>query len=254
MNIWRSITSYADRVPSGVWAALMVANLVLTIATHGRARRRLKRAGERSAHPERFAAERSRKRDVALTVASLVPAALFWGMVLAGSFHSLVAFGRNVLDWNDGAEYLVPGTLDGVSVTFAFLAFRAIHKHRDPSRCQRVVWAASLVSAVVNFNYEYTYTHDNLIAGLYLAVLSVFGMVIFHEFLAQFEEGAEYVRRNKRPPWGLRWFTSPYSTACGAIAWENFPAADGRPRRCSTVWQTWNGLARSSGTPPRSGS
>jgi hypothetical protein len=74
--------------------------LVLTIATYGRARRRLKRAGERSAHPERFAAERGRKRDVALTVASLVPAALFWGMVLAGSFHSLVAFGRNVLDWN----------------------------------------------------------------------------------------------------------------------------------------------------------
>ena len=121
-------------------------------------------------------------RDLALTVASLVAAALFGGMVLAGSFHSLVAFGRNVLDWNDGAECLVPGTLDGVSVTFAFLAF---HKHRDPSRCQRVVWAASPASAIVNFNYEYTYTHDNLIAGLYLAVLSVFGMVIFHEFLAQ---------------------------------------------------------------------
>lgn len=42
---------------------------------------------------------------------------------LAGSFHSLVAFGRNVLDWNGGAECLVPGTLDGVSVTFAFLAW-----------------------------------------------------------------------------------------------------------------------------------
>jgi hypothetical protein len=86
-------------------------------------------------------------------------------------------------------------------------------------------------------HYEYTYTHDNLIAGLYLAALSVFGMVIFHEFLAQFEDGAAYVRRNKRPPWGLRWFTSPYSTACGAIAWENFPAPDGTP---ATVL---NGLA-----------
>jgi hypothetical protein len=104
------------------------------------------------------------KKDMVLTVASLVPAALFWGMVLAGSFQGLVAFGRNVLRWNGGAEYLVPGTLDGVSVTFAFLAFRAIHKHRDPARSQRVVWAASLSSATVNFAYEYGFTH-NVIAG-----------------------------------------------------------------------------------------
>ena len=158
-------------------------------------------------------------------------------MVLAGSFHGLVAFGRNVLGWNGGAEFLVPGTLDGVTVTFAFLAFRAVHKRRDPGRCQRVVWAASLSSATVNFAYEYGYTHHNVVAGAYLALLSVFGMMIFHEFLAQFEEGAEYVRRNKRPPWGLRWFTSPLSTFCGAIAWENFPPADGTP---ATVL---NGLA-----------
>jgi hypothetical protein len=45
-------------------------------------------------------------------------------MVLAGSFHGLIAFGRNMLDWKDGSECLVPGTLDGVSVTFGFLAFR----------------------------------------------------------------------------------------------------------------------------------
>jgi Protein of unknown function (DUF2637) len=189
------------------------------------ARRRIRRAGERAAHPDRFA-DSNRKKDMALTVTSLVPAALFWGMVLAGSFQGLVAFGRNVLEWYNGSEYLVPGTLDGVSVTFAFLAFRAIHEHRDPARSQRVVWAASLSSATVNFAYEYGFTH-NVIAGFYLAALSVFGMVIFHEFLAQFEEGAEFVRRSKRPPWGLRWLTSPYSTFCGAVAWENFPPEDG---------------------------
>lgn len=169
-------------------------------------------------------------------MASLVPAALFWGMVLAGSFQGLIAFGRNVLLWNGGAEFLVPGTLDGVSVTFAFLAFLAIHKHRDPARSQRVVWAASLSSATVNFAYEYGFTH-NVIAGFYLAALSVFGMVIFHEFLAQFEEGAEFVRRNKRPPWGLRWLTSPYSSFCGAVAWGNFPPED------RTIATVRNGLA-----------
>src|SRR5689334_3486297 len=54
-------------------------------------------------------------------------------------------------------------------------------------------------------------------------------MVIFHEFLAQFEEGAEYIRRGKRPAWGLRWVTAPYSTFCSAVAWENYPPADGTP-------------------------
>lgn len=86
-------------------------------------------------------------------------------MVLAGSFHGLLAFGRTVLGWNAGSEFLVPGTLDGVSVTFGFLAFQAVHKRRDPGQCQRVVWAALLASATVNLAYEYGYTHHNLVAG-----------------------------------------------------------------------------------------
>ncbi len=225
MSAWQETVSLAGRVPSGVWIALVVGNIVLTMMTWRVARARIRRGGERVAHPDRFV-DSGRKRDVALTVASLVPAGLFWGMVLAGSFHGLVAFGESVLDWNGGAEYLVPGTLDGVSVTFAFLAFRAVHKHRDPGRCFRVVWAASLASATVNFAYEYGHTH-NLIAGGYLALLSLFGMVIFHEFLAQFEEGAEYVRRSKRPPYGLRWLTAPWSTFQAFIAWENYPPQDG---------------------------
>ncbi|HEV8570137.1 MAG TPA: hypothetical protein VGQ92_24135 [Actinoplanes sp.] len=71
----------------------------------------------------------------------MIPAALFWSMVLAGSLHDLVAFGRTVLGWQGGWEYLVPGTLDGVGVTFAFLAFRAIRKQKAPDRSQRIVWA-----------------------------------------------------------------------------------------------------------------
>lgn len=228
MTVWSAITGFLARVPAGMWAALLVVNIVLTILTLGMARRRIRAAGRRAAHPDRVA-ERGRRRNAALTVASLVPAALFWGMVLAGSFHGLVAFGRNTLGWNDGTQYLVPGTLDGVSVTFAFLAFRAIHKHHNPGRSRKVVWAASLSSATVNFAYEYGHTGHNLIAGAYLAVLSVFGMVIFHEFLAQFEEGTEYIRHGKRPAWGLRWVTSPCSTFRAAVAWENYPPADGTP-------------------------
>lgn len=45
----------------------------------------------------------------------MFPAALFWAMVLVGSFHGLVAFGRSVLGSHAGWEYLVPGALNGVS-------------------------------------------------------------------------------------------------------------------------------------------
>src|SRR4051794_28699229 len=81
---------FVEHMPPGVWAGLALANVVLMALTWRVARRRLKQVAERATHPDRFA-ESTRKRDTALTVASLVPAALFWGMVLAGSFHGLVA-------------------------------------------------------------------------------------------------------------------------------------------------------------------
>ena len=70
----------------------MAANLVLTAATWSMARRKVRRVGERLGHPELVAGRR--RRDTALTVAALVPAALFLTMVFAGSTHGLVAFGR----------------------------------------------------------------------------------------------------------------------------------------------------------------
>jgi hypothetical protein len=69
----------------------------------------------------------------------LAPAAMFLIMVVAGSMHGLIAFGINILGWRNGWEYLVPATLGGVSVAFAFLAFRAVRLGKAPDRCYRVV-------------------------------------------------------------------------------------------------------------------
>src|SRR6266511_2633872 len=228
MSTRGSITEFAGRVPAGVWVLLAVANLVVTVLTWSAARRRMRRAGERAADPHLVAGGAARTRDTALTVASMIPAGLFCAMVLAGSFHGLVAFGRSVLGWHDGWEYLVPGTLDGVSVTFAFLAFRAVRKEKAPDRCRRVVWGAALASAVVNFAYEYSDSGHNPVASGYLALLSLFGMVMFHEFLDQFEEGTGDIKR-KNPPFGLRWVTWPTNTFCAAVAWHNHPPAEGTP-------------------------
>lgn len=222
MGSWDGIIEAAERVPSGVW---MLAAIVAVVGTWRVAGRRMRRAGERAADPA-LVAKSSRARDTALTVAAMVPAVLFWAMVLAGSFRGLVAFGRDTLRWQDGWEYLVPGTLDGVSVTFALLAFRAVRKQKAPDRSYRVVWVAALAAATVNFNYEYGASGHNLVAGAYLALLSLFGMFMFHEFLHQFEEGTGHIKRGK-PVFGLRWITWPSNTFYAAVAWHNHPPARG---------------------------
>ena len=137
-----NVAAFVGHVPSGVWVGLAVLNLAMTIASWSTARRRMRRAGQRAADPGLVCGP-ARSKDTALTIASMIPAGLFWAMVLAGSFHGLIAFGRQVLGWHQGWDYLVPGTLDGVSVTFAFLAFRAVRKQKAPDRCYRVVWGAS---------------------------------------------------------------------------------------------------------------
>ena len=84
----------------------------------------------------------------------------------------------------------MPGTLDGVSVTFAMLAFRAVRKGKTPDRCYRVVWGAALASATINFSYEYGKS-GNALAGGYVGLLCLFGMVMFDEFLNQFEDRSD---------------------------------------------------------------
>ena len=226
MDVWGRALELLAQVPPAVWVAAMVTNLILTAATWSAARRRVRRAGERLANPELVAGRR--RRDTALTVAALVPAALFLTMVVAGSMHGLVAFGLNVLGWHDGWEYLVPATLDGVSVAFAFLAFRAVRRGKAPDRCYRVVWGAAGASASINFSYEYGQS-GNLLAGGYVGLLSVLGMVMFHEFLSQFEDGTDNRIRRENPKFGLRWLTWPSNTLLAAIAWRNHPPAEGTP-------------------------
>ena len=90
------------------------------------------------------------------------------------------------------------------------------------------MWGAALASATVNFAYEYGHSGHNAVAGGYLGLLSLFGMVMFHEFLDQFEGGTGYVKW-ENPKFGLRWLTWPTNTFCAAVAWRNHPPVEGTP-------------------------
>lgn len=221
---------WLSSLPVSPTATALVGVSVLALVALPVARRQAWLAGRRSARLVDDRGRRERLKDRALLVAAMVPAVGFWGAVLAGSFKGLTAFGRDTLDWTDGSEYLVPATLDGVAIGFGVLAFRAVRKTRSPDRANRVVWGAALASAGINFVHEFGRGQDgSLIGGGYLALLSLFGMVMFHEFLDQFEDGANAPVRRSNPRFGWRWLTATWSTFRAAVAWRNHPPAEGTP-------------------------
>jgi hypothetical protein len=93
------------------------------------------------------------------------------------------------------------------------LAFRALRHGALPDRCYRVVWAAAAASATINFGHEYA-TSANVLAGGYVGLLSLFGMVMFDEFLNQFEQG-----RPRHPGAGRSWRAAWESPRCPPAAW-----------------------------------
>jgi len=170
----------------------------------------------------------ARTKDTTLTVAAMIPAGLFWTMVMAGSFHGLVAFGRDMVGWRDGWEYLVPGTLDGVSVTFAFLAFQAVRKKKAPDRCRRVVWGRRAGirhrQLRLRVHRQRPQPDRRRLPGAAVAVRD-----------GDVPRVPRPVRRRHRrdpaqnPAFGLRWITWPTNTFCAAVAWQNHPPADDTP-------------------------
>jgi hypothetical protein len=220
--------SAISSIPSPVWAALAGVLLVGVILVFPTARRHANKAGQRAAgqpgtgQPGAGVDSGGDRRDRALFLGVMIPGFAFLAAVLVGSQRGLVAFGRDDLHWHNGWEYLVPATLDGVGLAFGFLAFRAVRKLRNPDRAVRVAWGAAIASATINFVHESHMAHGSALAGGYLALLSLFVMVMFHELLNQFVEGTEWIVR-ANPAFSLRWITWPTNTACAWIAWRNHP-------------------------------
>lgn len=221
---WTWITGAYDAIPTWIWVAFVGTLFLASLVTFPMLRVQAFKAGARASKKRDELSDEDRQ-DRKLLIAALVPAVLFWAAVLVGSGRGLTAFGEDDLKWTGGWQFLVPLTLDGVAISFGLLAFRAVKKGIDPDRATRIAWAAMLASAGLNFFHE---VGGSSLGAVYLAILSILGMLIFHEFLAQFEEGAAYIAR-QNPKFGLRWFTWPANTLCAWFAWRNYPPqlADG---------------------------
>lgn len=211
------VIGWADTIPGIWWAAAIGVLFIAMLVTLPWARRKAFRAGQR------VAGKTGNGKSTALLAAALAPAAFLWIAVLIGSARGLMAFGRGDLRWRDGWEVLVPLTLDGVGISFGLLAFLAVKNGRNPDRSARLAAIAMIAGAGINFLHEATLPDGSWLGGAYLALMSTFGLMIFHELLAQFENGAGVVVR-VNPKFGLRWITWPTNTLCAWIAWRNYPA------------------------------
>jgi hypothetical protein len=227
------VVSWVDHVPTLFWQIALVVTVLIFAPLLWRGRRAARRLGEHRAdsisagqsgdnNNDNTGDNKKIRQEKQLLWASLTFAGSFWLAVLIGSGRGLAEFGRDTLGWRNGWDWLVPATLDGVAVAFAFLAFRALVKQRNPDRARRIVWAATGASAFINFVHELTKDNGAALGAVYLGVLSVLGMAMLDEFLRQFEEGAGYIKREK-PLFGLRWITLPYPTLCAWLAWTNYP-------------------------------
>ena len=228
-RIMNSVLGWTNEVPSQIWLWALGATAVVSLILVPIGRRAARRLGQASTKPKTAGQDPEKaaelRRDRQLMAASLTPAGLFWLAVLIGSGRGLTAFGRDTLGWHNGWDWLVPATLDGVAVTFAVLAFRALAKERNPDRARRIVWMSTGASAFINFMHEANKPDNGTALGaIYLGILSLMGMLILDEFLTQFEEGQGYIKREK-PRFGLRWITLSYPTLCAWLAWTNYPVA-----------------------------
>lgn len=235
-TVKHAVTSWAIGLPSEVWLVAFLVTVALLLVAVAVGRRAAYRLGQHRAgispgqgnddndddNDDNDDKRLDKRRDKQLLAATIIPAALFWIAVLIGSGRGLTGFGEDTLHWHHGWQILVPATLDGVAVTFAFLAFRALWKKRNPDRARRIVWGATASSAFLNFAHELIKPDGAILGALYLGILSIFCMALLDEFLRQFEEGAGYIKREK-PVFGLRWITLAYPTLCAWLAWTNYP-------------------------------
>ena len=202
-------------VPSWIAAVLGVATLAMLASLVLLLKGRAKRSAPSS---------RDDKMIRRLFIAALVPSLLVIGCVMAISFVGLASFAQTDMGWHSWISYIVPVSLDGISITFGFWAFVAVKRGRHPGRSERIVYVGALISAWINYNHgREAWTGA---AGIYLGFLSLASAWMFHELLNQFmdsQEAAPKTRRVGVPMFGERWLWAPISTLMARRAWVVYP-------------------------------
>lgn len=158
-----------------------------------------------------------------LFTAAVLVAAVLWAGILAVSGKNLTGFARDTLDFTGGWEYSILAGLDGIAVAFAVVMFAAVRAGRSANRAYRIVWSATLMSAVIGAWHGYDGNTGSIAAAALLGYFALAAMAVLHELLDLFRSTTEKKAPRVRPAFGLRWVTYFPNTLCAALAWENHP-------------------------------
>lgn len=242
------MTSFDDlfqvaSIPAGYAAAAMlvcvVAGLVLSAWRRSRISKRMERDDTR-------ATARERRMERILFMLMILPTVLIWAAVMGISFLGLVAFARADIGIDSWIVYFVPASLDGISIAYGVQAFRAANKGHDTDGAEKVVLIGAMMSATLNFFHglqEWT-----LLAGCYLAFLSLMGMRMFHDLLKQFvrdrEEKLDRKIKKGIPKFGERWIWAPLSTFRARRMWIVHPPAENLESTVTNALAHWRTTKR----------
>ena len=217
-DLWRTLFSVGLLTAGTVVAAALLYVAVLA------GQRIEQRRARRGAPPADVQAARKERAVFAVAVvgAVVVYAAIFWG-----SWTGLTGFAEKQLGWTGKQKHIVPITLDGASVTFAFMAIRARLRKKPAPWAYPMVWLAT--GAGMFFNYSSGHEGHGQNAGLYLAFLNLAGICMFHAFAHQISDKDDQELPRRMPSFGMRWLTGPFSTVRAFWTWSNHPPAEGTP-------------------------
>ncbi len=219
-------------VPAWVWITSGTILLLLTAvgfrllftATRRRREQRTKTAALHSTgtapddNPSRQRSERGTQRLV--NIAAGICITLYLGL-FASSFQAIAGFAREFLRRTGLMVPATPLTLDGVVIGALFLSLAYVAKRKSPAKANALIWGMTIFAAYCGFTYGDSGDHGSLAAGLYYAVMSIVGMLMFHMVLELFQDAGDYIR-SKYPSMGWRWITH-WSTLPVMLAWINHP-------------------------------
>lgn len=165
----------------------------------------------------------SDRTDRALLIAALFFVAVIFASFAIGTFEGAAAFASDQLGWRHWMQVIPWGALDASTLGFGLFAVRALIRKRSPRRPLRIAYLSAAMSATIQMMQGGKEHHWQ--AGVFLAFLAVMMGTALDVVIDQLrgthvEIADERVRI--RPPFGLRWLTSP-TTLPAWLAWTNYP-------------------------------
>lgn len=144
---------------------------------------------------------------------SLVFVALAAGMGWAASFVGLHDYGVHQLNgFSDLTAWFIPGAVDGAAFATSLMAYRANIRGRAAVRARLLMWGFTAASGWINWMHQSAPQPRLVAAGLPVAAVAVFDVVLFELRADHAERHGRRAFRFRPGLLVLRWLVDPAGT------------------------------------------